>query len=335
VKVIGVRGSGEAEGSMGATIQSFSDGLKPLVTSRTDASGHYAYRADAFDSPGYTAPGVGLDHSINSIRAIMGDPNGQYYKSVAAGTSELRSQLATVMDALEAGPCGAITRVVLAGYSQGAHVIANVLADGMPRDWAGHIGAVVLFGDPTFNAKAKTVQLRSSFESSHNGVLGARSKDAFTQYQSTALNGKIFSFCHRADPVCQAVLDPLLLGSPHGDYNQADTSWAANLVAGVLYPPLKKADTAVITAQHADTQLIVNCDLPRPGTCYLHLTGVPDITGLSTTTRDVIAKSSTGKMTVTMPGVTHSARTLKFTIHAVTSTDGHKEGAVTHSFHLK
>lgn len=92
------------------------------------------------------------------------------------------------------------TCVVLAGYSQGAWVIGNYLANSPAT--LSRLTAVVLFGDPRFDGSSDVAVgadassqgiLRSSHMPSGIRISGAYYKD---------MSGKVRSFCAPGDPVC-------------------------------------------------------------------------------------------------------------------------------------
>lgn len=94
-------------------------------------------------------------------------------------------------------------KLVLVGYSQGAHVVADVLSRGpsgrlTPRELS-RIGAVVLIGDPRFNPDEPFTF--GSFDVNRRGRLGARSP-----HDLDKVNGRIRAWCRRGDYWCQKPL---------------------------------------------------------------------------------------------------------------------------------
>ena len=103
------------------------------------------------------------------------------------------------------------SRLVLGGYSQGAQVIHAALAR-LSESEAERIAAVVLFGDPYFNAQDTEVAAQRStsaglaFNPLRVGVAFYRAL-RFPKLGNlpATLAGKVFSWCHDFDPVCQGV----------------------------------------------------------------------------------------------------------------------------------
>jgi hypothetical protein len=155
------------------------------------------------------APGAGIIGSV--VSAVQRDSEQSvsteataypatlrnYTNSVAQGVSALREQIAT-----EAAACPA-AKIVLMGYSQGAHVIGDVLAgSGAARDRAtqaldagaaAKVTAVILMGDPRYvpgkSFNAGTSKTAGRFPRPANASL-----DAFAS--------KTQSYCDTGDTFC-------------------------------------------------------------------------------------------------------------------------------------
>ncbi|MBF4574778.1 cutinase family protein [Frondihabitans sp. VKM Ac-2883] len=178
---IGVRGTGERPG-MGGTVglvQSFFNEDKDIPT----WSQALTYPATATSVP---------------------DP---YYGSVKTGATNLRSLLGTIFREC---PHASIN---LAGYSQGAHVIGNVLSGSGVSPIASsdrhHITSVVFFGDPSYRAGEK---YNSSASGRGNGLFarGAGALASWTRLaypSATSSKPKqmpiIRSYCYTGDRWCQ------------------------------------------------------------------------------------------------------------------------------------
>ena len=119
--VIGVRGSNE-QVKFGPTIDALVKRTKKL---NNDIDSDWVdYPAVIFQNP-FT---IGYDDSVAEGEAVLADKIFSYIHS----------------------PCGASTYIYLAGYSQGAHVVANVFQHKLLTSERERIGGVVLFGDPLF-----------------------------------------------------------------------------------------------------------------------------------------------------------------------------------------
>lgn len=84
-------------------------------------------------------------------------------------------------------------RFILAGYSQGAQVMGDVLQRRMSAAQRALVAAVALFGDPYFRADSFSAR---TGDPSRFGIFGARPEWA------PDLAGKAFSYCHARDPIC-------------------------------------------------------------------------------------------------------------------------------------
>lgn len=142
--------------------------------------------ASPFKAPGglFTVSGAGLKL-----------PTG-YYKSVVKTKEWLRGQLEGL-----AKDCPN-TKVILNGYSQGAHVVGDVYQE---QSWGQVIG-VVLFGDPYYNHADSSdrfglnIKPKQRIKTKLDGALAApKPRKAFNSKQ-------VVAFCHQEDPVCQAPL---------------------------------------------------------------------------------------------------------------------------------
>jgi len=102
------------------------------------------------------------------------------------------------------------SKLVLGGFSQGAQVIHTAL----PNLTAGeqeHIAAVTLFGDPYFRANDPVVKPERSANPKRDANPAKRgiAYYAFSKRSAPMIGGtykgKVFSWCHLFDPVCQSV----------------------------------------------------------------------------------------------------------------------------------
>lgn len=158
---------------------------------------------------------------------------GSYTQSVREGAAEVLQQ----MEIRRRSGCRS-TKFILAGYSQGAQVMGDALRKEEVRK---SVAAVALFGDPYFNADSPSG--RGGFDPSLYGIFGPRSE------WPSSLSGRIFSYCHWHDYVCNMssrvhiwginsnvyVRTALGEARPHGTYaSGGDTGLAARDVARAL-----------------------------------------------------------------------------------------------------
>lgn len=283
VQLIGAAGSGENGGpgtdrgylaALGAPVGAFSNALKQQVEG--------IYRLGAYARPIplgmpwadvpigpdldriFSDPIGQLENLQTAAQAFLRDPGGKYMMSVDAGTAALSGLLAQELNR----PCvaEAKTRVVLAGYSQGAHVIGDTL-ERLPSTLRSRVTRVVLFGDPRFagGAAEKPVHLRSSYVATDTGALGAR--------EPTLGGYFIYSFCRALDPICQGVKSLPDL-SAHAAYTTYEAQWAANMIGADLPGAKPKSLKTNLAAQLTTDgrSLRVTCDISSAGTCFVRAT---------------------------------------------------------------
>jgi Cutinase/PKD domain len=157
-----------------------------------------------------------------SVSGVTGFPNavssgvgwGWYKNSVAGGQTALTKQLNAVLSS----SCAGITKIILAGFSQGAQVTANVYQSLTAAQQA-DITGVALFGDPLFNPQSPGDM--GDFNPQRQGVLAhpkSRVRAAFPD------NGEVLSFCRADDAICQGFVSFSPFGvaglGGHSDYNE-------------------------------------------------------------------------------------------------------------------
>lgn len=230
-EVLGARGSGqdktEAERrrdeNMGPEIHSFYGSLRTLLGS------------GAVKGYGVQYPAVDALSRAGAAAAIH--LGGAYTDSVREGAADVKQRIGI----RRASGCGA-TKFILAGYSQGAQVMGDVLRDPGIRK---SVAAVALFGDPYFNGDSQSA--RGDYDPSLYGVFGPRPE------WPADLNGHVFSYCHLHDWICNESERHHILGTdvdvyvrstagrpgPHKTYvSQGDTGMAAREVARAIgYTP--------------------------------------------------------------------------------------------------
>ena len=161
--------------------------LRPERQRGSDPNLFNAWRVD------YPAVSVASPTGLGAVFRLP----GRYYRSVVQGKNWLRQH---VNDKIE--HCGAKTRIILSGYSQGAQVVGDIYQELEKSGRAGYIFGVVLFGDPYFNP---TPDGRGSSQGKwgparERGRLGER--PPYGRYTRSYLS-RIRSYCHKKDPVCQ------------------------------------------------------------------------------------------------------------------------------------
>ncbi len=127
-----------------------------------------------------------------------------YMESANRGKEAARSAVDRIHEA-----CGK-AKFAFIGYSQGAHVMADVMQE--KQALGNSILGGAFFGDPYFRGDtwAGVPGLGAPYDKSRSGGLGQR-----PEYSAT-LTPRVVSFCHGADFVCQG--PPPITGSAHGTY---------------------------------------------------------------------------------------------------------------------
>jgi hypothetical protein len=137
----------------------------------------------------------------------------EYGTSVNQGRDRLVNELNFI-----ANKCSAQKpKVILMGYSQGAHVILNALQSSQLKPASkGMVAAVAVFGDPSYRGGAA---IASPGNGTKNGWFPRSADDTTDLAQFTNQWGqyKIRSWCYPRDQFCQGGGDP---DSPaiHGSY---------------------------------------------------------------------------------------------------------------------
>jgi hypothetical protein len=199
--LIGARGSGEPyeNDNNDAGSSGFSTTLGPISDALT-----FYYGRDRITSYGLPYPAAGLE-PLSQLAQVFAGP---YADSVRRG-EELLVQL--LNNQTNACPD---QEFFLAGYSQGAEVIGNVLSRTDPTISARILGAV-LFGDPQFNPTSEVD--RGTFNHDYGGGIIAQRPE----YPADMID-KIRSYCSSWDGICNVtpanVAALKLPSSPHSHY---------------------------------------------------------------------------------------------------------------------
>ncbi len=168
---IGVRGTSDgARNSVGNMLPKAVDEFKAVKGSGNVTS----------DYVDYPATGV----SWNSV----------YTSSMSAGRTALKSKISSWSSSCRS------TKIVLFGYSQGAHIVGDVLV-GLSSTARTRIYGVGLLGDPMFNPS-----LRNSVtaDRNHGGMFGRRS--------SWPSGPFVYDLCDKGDQVCASISTAQSLG---------------------------------------------------------------------------------------------------------------------------
>ncbi|KAI1429111.1 carbohydrate esterase family 5 protein [Xylaria sp. FL1777] len=122
--------------------------------------------------------------------------DGTYPVSVYEGVSDALSKITDYIAA-----CGASSRIVLLGYSQGGNVMTDALAGGVLKpdplssQYKSNIRAVVTFGDPTFT-------VGQSFDVGNATKSGIFSRGGDSLEMLSTYGNVLQMYCMVHDPVC-------------------------------------------------------------------------------------------------------------------------------------
>jgi uncharacterized membrane protein YgcG len=189
---IGVRGSGEHSG-YGHTIGAVLSYIKSKIAGVKD---------DHIDYPAVAVGYGGWNHYL-----------GHYVNSVKAGDRTVASYVHRFV----VGPCGQQTLLVLAGYSQGAHVVGDMYTLGLPAYERNRVAGVVLLGDPRFNGTQSAVDV-GDYDRTENGPFPPK------RVIAAPLITSVRSYCLQHDAVCNFGATNLALcqryptSCPHNHY---------------------------------------------------------------------------------------------------------------------
>src|SRR5581483_4755865 len=146
------------------------------------------------------------------------------------------------------------TKLVLAGYSQGAQLTAEAylsIATAAPSNAFDAIAGVVLFGDPQYDHADQADQIQGL---TNNGVFTGSPWDMPPHAFPDNTHGKVLSYCISIDQVCQGVGQLFLHGTaPHRQY--VDRGYPADAaatlapsLAPLAGPPTYWSTAATVTA---------------------------------------------------------------------------------------
>ncbi|MGI4896220.1 MAG: cutinase family protein, partial [Janthinobacterium lividum] len=174
-----------------------------------------------------TVETYGLPYPASVTGTLVG---GDYSQSQPVGRTDLQARIAS-----QAAACPD-QKFVLVGYSQGAWVVGDVLAGSgiapLSATLGAKVAAVVLYGDPFFNAK----------ESFNRGTFtaGVSSPNPRRTGALAAYASRIADFCNSTDQICQKGAT----GTGHDHYLDTYTAEAAKFVTALLPQPATPTPTA-------------------------------------------------------------------------------------------
>jgi hypothetical protein len=142
---------------------------------------------------------VGIDYQAVPVQLSKLRYASDYLSSVSKGIDVLSAYLKSFF----ASPCGQVSYLVIAGYSQGAQVAGDAYAH-LKASQRSRVAGLVLFGDPMFSP------FDFSFDAgSYSMFLRGSYPGPALRFGLFAATQNIHSYCTSGDPVCN--LSPLNL----------------------------------------------------------------------------------------------------------------------------
>lgn len=239
IQIFGVRGSGESAddySGYGRTVYTVIQAVKAQLGDAAVGRWATSYRAIPVDFM-----------RINYVP--------DYNSSVEGGKVALKSMIDTFL----AGRCGATSKLVIVGYSQGAHVAADVFQARLTATQRSRVIALALIADPRFKGSGASVPNVGDYSTRLNGIYDLYgSPRVFASDQYT----KVRSYCALTDPICNfsatnGAACKLSVYCVHTNYfshtfaGRTYTDWAAAFIvkqANALAP----APTAMTTWSRVD-----------------------------------------------------------------------------------
>jgi cutinase len=195
VYLIGSRGSGQqpagrdAYRGLGPEVYQFS---ARLAADLKQAGLSYAYLANPYPAVAISPGGADADGWMWNLAGLITKlPVGDYDSSVSAGMSGTLAAVRTIL-----ATCPA-TRVVLAGYSQGAQVAGDAYQQLTATEQARVLG-VFLLADPRRNAADRAADAGSA-QVSEDGRVQSGARPAFPATSPQ----RVLSYCRAGDPACE------------------------------------------------------------------------------------------------------------------------------------
>jgi alpha-tubulin suppressor-like RCC1 family protein len=181
MQVIGVRGSGETSSDghgFGKAVLAVINGVK---------AGNPSVQATSIDY---------LAVAVKVLRPSYYVGNKSYDASVKDGIKKLK----TAITSFVTSPCGRTTYLYLAGYSQGADVVADSY-QALNSKQRARIGGTVLIADPRFNGVQGTPIEVGTYRTDTNGI--AAQPPFAPRVFLPRDEASVRSYCQGNDPVCQ------------------------------------------------------------------------------------------------------------------------------------
>jgi hypothetical protein len=210
VRFVGVRGSGETKndaGGYGKAVASVKTEIEKIIPGVK--SGYIQYRA---------------------LAVRYADPNyygGGYTLSVGDGIQALQRYL---RDFFAQCPH---TKLILAGYSQGAQVAGDVY-EVLTKTQKQRIIGVILLGDPRFNPKQSAANAATGYDRKLRGIY--QFSDSRMRKIPAASVQQVRSYCIPGDPVCNFSIKnavPCITGRHCAHLEYAQAGWTRKAAAWV------------------------------------------------------------------------------------------------------
>jgi hypothetical protein len=209
-RFIAARGSGEPPG-MGALLKHEYEGIRGTLGDRAGLVDKVAVD--------YPAQKLLRDYTVlgKTFHGLPDHQSYRYFNSMLKGRDRI----------VELAKKCSGSRIILAGFSQGAHAIMEAL----PRIARNKVLAVTLFGNPEFKASYGS---QGDFDVGRTGI----ATTPRTSFPGD-LKGRLYDYCHGRDPICQGFVQCRLLSTvcypnfDFGRHNYDDSSEMWSAVANV------------------------------------------------------------------------------------------------------
>lgn len=271
--VMGSRGSGQKTdnppGGLGNEVNDFTEKLKAKLPA--DSVEVWANPYPAVSVPGGAAAEIAtwIDLLLNQNQTVTVGMRS-YFQSVATGTELLKDRIEHEIERCSQ------SKLILAGYSQGAQVSADAY-DLLSSEQRGHVLGMAMWGDPRFNGASKAA--RGDFNPKRGGLLNF----IYSKRPEFADHQKVASYCHDGDPVCQGIRT-LFRISQHLNYHTVGdaassisyTQRGATFIAALANRPGEPGAPIAEITPPDPTDMVPNTPFALSAAQSLDADGVPD-----------------------------------------------------------
>lgn len=208
ITLIGLRGVTEKQSSkngFGETVNEFRKSFRAELS-----SGLRRITSDV---------GLKYDAKPSSFGNWIAEPPTGWWSTYKSSMKTGRKALRKLLNSASHGEC-----FVIAGYSQGAHVLGDVLTDRrlLSADARGRILVAVLIADTRFNPNDSTIQRYGSYDPTKHGRMSPRTPGSMNSVNVPYIPYVVMTACKKYDYFCQYLGTPDLKKAfdTHGSYKK-------------------------------------------------------------------------------------------------------------------